>query len=241
MSAIKQRVLKTGQVEEFYHDVFVTTQVRDFVDFVTEMQLPVKKVVDIGGGCGFFADALAQKTGLDAKVVDMDPCSVAACVEKGVPAEIGDALNPAQHGDEDIVSFNLILHHLVAASDAETEALQKRAVAVWRRKANAIFVNEYIYDSYIGNASGWLIYQITSSRMLSALGETVAKFVPSLRANTFGTGVRFRANLEWIELFDRLGFKVAAYRRGSEENISLARRVLLIKSCRRDSYLLVAK
>lgn len=241
MSAIQQRVLKTEQVEEFYHDVFVTTQVRDFVEFVEETKLPVKKVIDIGGGCGFFADALAQKTGLDAQVVDMDPGSVAVCVEKGVPAEIGDALNPAQRGDEDIVSFNLILHHLVAASDAETEVLQKRAVAVWQRKAKAVFVNEYIYDSYIGNASGWLIYQITSSQLLSALGQAVAKFVPSLRANTFGTGVRFRANQEWIDLFDGLGFKVAAYRRGCEENVSIARRMLMIKSCRRDSYLLVAK
>lgn len=241
MSAIQQRVLKTGQLEEFYHDMFVTTQVRDFVELVDETKLPVKKVIDIGGGCGFFAHALTQKTGFHAQVVDMDPNSVAACFEKGVPAEIGDALNPAQAGDEDVVSFNLILHHLVAASDAETEALQKRAVVVWKEKARAVFVNEYIYDSYIGNASGWLIYQITSSRLLSALGETVAKFVPSLRANTFGTGVRFRANQEWIELFDRLGFKVSAYRRGSEENVSLARRMLLIKSCRRDSYLLVAK
>ena len=99
MSAIHQRVLKTEQVEEFYHDVFVTTQVRDFVDFVEETKLPIRKVVDIGGGCGFFADALAQKTGLNAQVVDMDPGSIAACVEKGVPAEIGDALNPAQRGD----------------------------------------------------------------------------------------------------------------------------------------------
>lgn len=241
MSAIQQRVLKTEQVEEFYHDVFVTTQVRDFVDFVAETKLPVKKVIDIGGGCGFFADALAQKTGFDAQVVDMDPGSVAACMEKGVPAEIGDALSPAQRGDEDVVSFNLILHHLVAASDTETEALQKRAVAVWQGKSKAVFVNEYIYDSYIGNASGWLIYRITASRLLSALGQAVAEFVPSLRANTFGTGVRFRANQEWINLFDRLGFKVAAYRRGSEENVSLARRLLMIKSCRRDSYLLVAK
>ena len=241
MSPTQQRVLKTEQVEEFYHDIFVTTQVRDFVDFVAETKLPVKKVIDIGGGCGFFAGALAQKTGFDAQVVDMDPGSVAACHDRGVPAELGDALNPAQRGDEDVVSFNLILHHLVAASDSETEALQKRAVAVWQRKAKAVFVNEYIYDSYFGNASGWLIYRITSSRLLSALGEAVAKIVPSLRANTFGTGVRFRANQEWIDLFDGLGFKVAAYRRGSEENVSLARRMLMIKSCRRDSYLLVAK
>lgn len=241
MTTIQQRVLKTEQVEEFYHDHFVTTQVRDFVDLLAEAGVPAQKVVDIGGGCGFFAEALARKTGLNVQVVDMDPGSVAACAKKNVPAEIGDALNPAQRGDEDIVSFNLILHHLIAASHAETEALQKRAVAIWQHKAKAVFVNEYIYDSYVRNLSGWLIYRITSSQLLSALGQAVAKFVPSLRANTFGTGVRFRANQEWIDLFDGLGFRIAAYRRGHEENVSLARRMLMIKSCRRDSYFLVAK
>ena len=241
MSAIQQRVLKSEQVEEFYHDVFVNSQVHDFVDVVEDVKLSVERVIDIGGGCGFFAGALAKKTGLNAQVIDMDPGSVAACHARGVPAELGDALNPAQRGDEDVVSFNLILHHLVAASDNETEALQKQAVSVWRGKAKAVFVNEYIYDSYFGNVSGWLIYQITSSSLLSAIGKLVAKFIPSLQANTFGTGVRFRAHQEWVELFDRLGFKVAAYRRGSEENVSLARRMLMIKSCRRDSYLLMAK
>ena len=132
-------------------------------------------------------------------------------------------------------------HLFTAVISTRPVSGENRAVAVWQRKAKAVFVNEYIYDSYFGNASGWLIYRITSSRLLSALGEAVAKIVPSLRANTFGTGVRFRANQEWIDLFDGLGFKVAAYRRGSEENVSLARRMLMIKSCRRDSYLLVAK
>ena len=241
MTKFQQRVLNTEQVEEFYHDFFVTAQVRDFVDLVRETDISAQKVIDVGGGCGFFAEALGKKALINVQVLDMDPGSVSACWERGVSAEIGDALNPIQHGDEDIVCFNLILHHLVGASDAETVSLQKRAVEVWQRKTKAVFINEYIYDSYIGNASGWLIYRITSSQLLSALGKAVAKIVPSLRANTFGTGVRFRANQEWIDLFGGLGFKVAAYRRGSEENVSFARRMLMIKSCRRDSYLLVAK
>ena len=76
MAKMQQRVLKTQQIEEFYHDVFVTTQVRDFVELIEETNLPIRKVVDIGGGCGFFADALAKKMGVDVQVVDMDPGSV---------------------------------------------------------------------------------------------------------------------------------------------------------------------
>ena len=241
MTAVQQSALKTEQIEEFYHDAFVKSQVEDFTDIIGEYKLPIKKVLDIGGGCGFFANALAQQLELHTKVIDTDAASVAACAEIGVPAEIGDALNPAQRGDEDIVCFNLILHHLVASSDVATAALQKRALDVWMDKAEALFINEYIYDSYIKNASGWLIYRITSSKVLSALCQVVAQFVPSLRANTFGTGVRFRADREWVNMFDKWGFRIAAHRRGREEYVSLPRRMLLIKSCRRDSYLLVPK
>ena len=236
MIEINQLVLNAKQIAEFYHDNFVNTQVHNFVDMIEEANFSVRKVIDVGGGCGFFADVLTAQTELDVHVVDMDPRSVATCQNRGVAAEVGDALNPVQRGDEDVVSFNLILHHLVGASDAATKALQARALSVWRNKAKAIFVNEYIYDSYFGNTSGWLI-----SRLLSVLGLAAGKLVPSLRANTFGTGVRFRAHQEWVMFFGQLGFTVAAYRRGAEEDVSLARRMLMIKSCRRDSYLLVSK
>lgn len=241
MTEVQQSVLKIQQIEKFYHNLFVKTQVEDFTDIIGEWKLPYKQVVDIGGGCDFFANALAQQLELHTKVIDTDSASIAACAIIGVSAEIGDALNPTQHGDEDIVCFNFILHHLAASSDFETAALQKRALDVWIDKAEAFFINEYVYDSYIRNVSGWLIYQITSSKVLSALCQVVAQFVPSLRANTFGTGVRFRADQEWVNMFDHWGFRVAAHRRGREEYVSLPCWMLLIKSCRRDSYLLVPK
>ena len=118
--------------------------------------------------------------------------------------------------------------------------MQSQALASWKGRARAVFVDEYIYDSYWNDISGKLIYAITSSRMLSALGSAVSKFVPSLRANTFGIGVRFRSKMEWTSLFEKLGYRVEASIRGPEEDVSLARRMLLIQSCRRDSFLLVA-
>ena len=65
--------------------------------------------------------------------------------------------------------------------------------------------------------------------------------VPSLRANTFGVGVRFRAADEWSKLFRQAGYEVVASQRGSDERVSLGRRMLLIKSCRRDSFVLARK
>jgi hypothetical protein len=59
--------------------------------------------------------------------------------------------------------------------------------------------------------------------------------------NTFGVGVRFRSHDEWLEIFTALGLEVLGTVRGAEEVVSLPRRMLLIKSCRRDSFLLKFK
>ena len=86
--------------------------------------------------------------------------------------------------------------------------------------------------------SGWLIYQITSSSVLSAIGKAVSKIIPSFRANTFGTGVRFRSHDEWEKLFSHAGFKVTSSIVGRNEYVALPLRLLLIKNIRRDSFLL---
>lgn len=233
-----QKTLSAEQVEAFYHDEFVTDQVRHFLELFGR-SAEKSRVVDMGGGCGFFARRLAQLTDHRIKVVDMDPASVKACRVADIDATEGDAVEPSISGDEEIVTFNLILHHLVARTERDTLALQKRALAAWLPQAKAVFVNEYIYESYVSHMSGWLIFQITKSAVLSAIGRAVSRLVPSLKANTFGVGVRFRAHDEWRGVFESVGFKVKAHVVGSDEPVSLARRVLLIKTIRRDSFLLV--
>ncbi len=233
-----QKTLSQAQTKAFYHDNFVTSQVQDYLTTVhTKMPKP-RDVLDIGGGCGFFAMGLKQAIGLDVRVLDADPNSVSACRELGLEAVLGDALDPMPQGVEDVVCFNLILHHLVGANEESTCALQKRALMHWHRRAKMVFINEYIYDSYFNNFSGKIIFLITSSRPLSAIASFISNVLPSLRANTFGVGVRFRSALEWIELFESIGFKVVDVVRGKEEYVSLPRRILMIRSCRRDSFLL---
>ncbi len=197
--------------------------------------------MDVGGGCGFFAAAVSKHLDLPTRVIDMDVESVSQCKQKAVEAIVGDALRPPVFGDESIICFNLILHHLVGSTEKATAQLQGTALNVWRDNSVRLFVNEYIYDSYIGDVSGRLIYKITSSRILSYLGNRVSQFVPSLKANTFGVGVRFRSASEWMDFFDQRGWRVLGHTRGEEETVSLARRCLLIKSCRRDSFVLQAK
>lgn len=239
---------KTGQVgldqeriANFYHDLFVKSQVEDFAEICAPGLDPDKVVSDMGGGCGFFAGAVRRDLGFPMRVVDADAVSVATATEAGLNALVGDALEWQPMGDESVACFNLILHHLVGRDEKETARLQMKALDRWKDAGVRIFVNEYIYDSYLAESSGALIYRITASRLLSKIAESVSRFVPSLRANTFGVGVRFRADEEWRRLFESQGWCLIAYRRGVEEAVSLPRRMLLIKSCRRDSYVLARK
>ena len=233
-----QVTLSQDQIEAFYHDHFVASQVRNYQSLVTPRLPRPRAVVDIGGGCGFFAQGLKAAAGVDVRVIDMDPVSVQACRAKGLDAAVDDALRPQRRGDEDVVCFNLILHHLVGPDEAATLALQQQALASWLGHARWVFVDEYIYDAWFGNLAGRLIYAITSNRTLSRMAAAVSRWVPSLRANTFGVGVRFRARDEWCRIFEGLGYRVQASVRGPEEGVSAARRLLLIRSCRRDSFLL---
>jgi hypothetical protein len=233
--AIEQRILAADQLKAFYHDEFVEDQVRDFGVLVPRGEVR-GVVVDIGGGCGYFARRLADIEGVKTRVIDQDPSSVEASRGIGVEAEPGDALAPSPAGDEGIVCFNLILHHLVGPTDGATRALQIKALRSWRGKVPVLFVNEYIYESFVGTVSGRLIYAITSSRLLSAVGVGIARLVPAFRANTFGVGVRFRSHQEWLTLFAEAGFHVVGTRIGVPERISPPLRSLLISVIRRDSF-----
>lgn len=237
MTVDLQQKLSPGQVAEFYHDEFVQDQARDFGELVAPLDGGV--VVDIGGGVGYFAERIRAAYGYSVRVVDMDPESVSQCAARAVPAQLGDALNPPVSGDEACICFNLILHHLVAQGEARTRSLQKGALVAWNGRGTPIFVNEYIYESFVGTVSGRLIYAITSSRLLSALAGFAARFIPAFRANTFGVGVRFRSHNEWIALFREAGFEVDAVRIGADESVKHPLRLLLIKAIRRDSFILM--
>ena len=99
-------------------------------------------------------------------------------------------------------------------------------------------MNEYSYESYFYNLSGKLIYIITKNKLLSFLSSKISYFIPSLRANTFGVGVRFRSENEWIKLFTDSGYRVTQMIRGPEKHVPFPRRILLLKNFRQNNYLL---
>lgn len=238
---MQQKYLSTSQLSSFYHDLFVTNQINHFEKIALSALGPDQLVVDVGGGFGYFAEEVGKAFNIATRVIDADPVSVEAARARAVNADVGDALCPVICDDDGIACFNLILHHLVGRSERETLKLQVSAIRAWRDCDVKVFVNEYIYESLFADFSGRVIYLITSSKLLSALGRLVARLVPSLRANTFGVGVRFRSCNEWRSIFEHAGFDIVGYAKGDAEFVSKARRLLLISEIRRDSFLLVAK
>lgn len=231
-----QRRLAAEQLSSFYTDSATRDQVRAFLSLAPVMRLrkgPV--VVDVGGGQGHFAGELQATIGGRARVLDTDPIALAEAERRGVDTILGDALAPPFGGDEDVACFNLILHHLIGQTEARTRALQVQALKAWRGNAQFVFVTEYVYESGL---SARMSYWITRSKFLSALAAAIARLTPTLQANTFGVGVRFRPAGEWHQLFREAGFKVADYRPGREERVRWPRRLLFITSIRRDTFLL---
>jgi hypothetical protein len=150
--------LSPGQIEAFYDYYGNDTQSVDFLRLVPKSLLtPNDVIVDIGGGCGFFASNLQKMIDAKVRVLDMDPVSVQASNSKGLEAFVDDALNPTALGDETVIVFNLILHHLIGVDEKSTLMLQGRALNFWLGNAKMIFVNEYIYDSHFRNISGHLV------------------------------------------------------------------------------------
>lgn len=244
MNRDQQNRLSENQVEAFLKTEFEEDQISHFESLLDSQEFDIQGViVDVGGGVGHFAKLLSEKRGSRVRVLDIDESSIDLLNETStnrVEALVAGALNPPIFGDERVVTINLVLHHLVGRSERATREMQEGALKAWRGKADYIFVYEYIYESFLGNLSGRLIYSITSSKILSAIASFVGRFLRSLRANTFGVGVRFRANSEWIQIFEQCGFEVVGLRQGPSEPIPLPRRALLISEIRRDSFLLRA-
>lgn len=235
----QQVILADTQLDEFDFDGFVEYQyhaLKTFMDRGDIRLAPGDYIVDIGGGRGYFSKKVSEMHPR-VKVYETDPKSIEHCRKIGVEAYLVDALAPVLTGEEKLVCFNLILHHLIGRNEAETARLQSAALLPW--KQHYVFVNEYCYESFVDHTlSGRLIWAITSNRLLSVIAKFVARILPSLNANTFGVGVRFRSSAEWVTFFARSGFRVVGIVKGEVEPVSLARRLLLIKSVRRDSFLI---
>jgi len=222
-----QKKLAESQLAEFNHGGFVPDQIRAFLELTRHPDIDAVRagdglVLDVGGGHGLFASALQEGGHEMVRVVDTDAAAILSCVGKGIDAIRGDVLSEDMRESGQYICFNMILHHLVGKGERDNRSLQKAALGKWRGRFRYIFINEYVYESpVIDGLSTWLIWTVTSSRVLSVVAKALSTFIPSLRANTFGVGVRFRSLRGWRQLFGECELKEIGYRPGQPEAMAL--------------------
>jgi len=237
-----QKKLNKYQIENFQNFLGDESQVDNLLNMVPYHFFTADRViVDVGGGNGFFYELLKNKINSKVVILDSDLNSIERCTEKGMTAYFDDVLNLEYKGRSDIVCFNLTLHHLIGENEELTYEMQCNALRVFAGKSIYLFIDEYSYDSFIFGLSGKLIYNITSNKFLSKIASIISIFFPSLKANTFGVGVRFREMNEWINLFEFSGYKVIKIIKGENIRIPFLRRLLFIRRQTKDSFLLIKK
>jgi Predicted O-methyltransferase len=197
--------------------------------------------LDIGGGNGCFTDSLLERfpnsTGV---LIDNGEALVSANKphpRKTVLLESALELERRFGGQRfDLVCFNWVLHHLVTSSYESTCRLQAEVLAGARSLLSArgrICIFENLYDgAIVDSAPGWMIYQLTSSTLLSPI-------VKQLGANSAGCGVCFRSSTQWESVFRQAHLKRDHFQRFHEHPINGLRRLALhIGSARNAGYLM---
>ena len=167
------------------------------------------RFLDVGGGNGVFADKTLVEFPL-ARGVVLD--NARFLLDRNLPNLRKHLVCesvvkiPQLFGDEkfDVIFFNWLLHHLTGSSYGSTRAFQRQVFLDAKSILSfngCIVVFENMYDGLaINGFPSWLIYQITSSRMLYPFTKRFA--------NTAGCGVCFLSQTQWEREFEGLNLRV---------------------------------
>lgn len=209
------RKLADSQLQTFADTDFVTEKLFEGMAEAAQRDFPDGRFrfLDVGGGCGYFADRLlARFPSANGAVLDNSQL----LLSQNAPDErkaliLASATEIEQKFNErrfDIVFFNLALHHFVGGSYAKTRSLQRGAIEQARAvlaPGGRIAVTENLFDGIVAdNLPGFIIYVITSSAVL-------APVVHRLGANTAGIGVCFLSARAWRREFHGLQLRETAF------------------------------
>jgi SAM-dependent methyltransferase len=184
-------------------------------------------LLDIGGGNGVFVDALLDRfPRSEATLVDNSELLLsknAPRARKTLVCESVTNLEARLKGRRfDIIFMNWLLHHLVLGSYRQTRDLQTRTLGEVARllgPRGRIHILECIYEGVlIPNLPGWMIYQMTSSRLMAPVAR-------KLGANTAGCGVCFLNHSTWMANFEKASLKTVRAEHHPDWKPSLIRRL----------------
>jgi ubiquinone/menaquinone biosynthesis C-methylase UbiE len=209
------RKLADSQLQTFADTDYITDSVFNGMVDAIERDFPGGQFsfLDVGGGCGFFADRLLERFPLStATIVDNSELLLSENtahprkdVVLGSATELRD-----RFGDRsfDVVFFNLALHHFIASNYGTTRQIQREAIAqaiAVLSPRGRVVVTENLFDGMLAdNLPGFLIYTLTSN-------STLAPVMRRLGANTAGVGVCFLSMREWAAEFRRLGLAIRGF------------------------------
>lgn len=171
----------------------------------------VGTILDVGGGNGAFLDRLLGRyPRAEAWLVDEAPQMIARNVaherKQTLCGSVFDLDLLLPKPKFDLVTVNVLLHHLVDDSPNETRERVVECLSLLRgrlRDGGVMAIYEQFYDSFVpGIDPGELIFGITRLR-------AAAPLLRALGFATAGIGVAFRSRRGWLELFEEAGLRVS--------------------------------
>ena len=230
---IEQRILKRKALDAFDTNEGVAEQIAHFKLCYEYNRDSKFTLLDIGGGGGYFISALQREyPNMRATILDLDNLAIEKAASNGLNGIVGSVLNPPSQLTSqkfDVICFNLVLHHIIATKDSDTRKLQSLALFNARAISSvggSIFIHEICYEGrFFSGSSSAIIFHILTNALLSKMTLFISKYVPSLKANTLGVGVRYRAYDAWVKLIKLSGYNIAQECKSGKEGHSFVRRV----------------
>ncbi len=161
--------------------------------------------LDVGGGIGRYAQLVCdQVPGCSMTVLDKSELAIETFVDDPrleLMSVDYFSFEPAQRYD--FVIFKTVLHHFITDNEADTAALQQRALKKARqllRPGGLLLIEENFYQGVMGDdLPGRLIFAVTRQRWIEDV-------VRRLGANTAGEGVRFKSLSSWSKMIGKENF-----------------------------------
>jgi SAM-dependent methyltransferase len=167
--------------------------------------------LDLGGGNGMFTDRVLRHF-QKARGLVLD--SSEYLISKNAPSDrkrvvLGSAANIEALGEKfDLVFCHFLMHHLVTSRNyrqtRDNIATVLRSIRGSLTLNGAVSIFEHNCDGYIDGFSSWLVFSLTSSRILKFI-------IKRLGANTAGVGVCFLSHRQWMHEVGRAGFQLTDY------------------------------
>jgi SAM-dependent methyltransferase len=189
-------------------------------------------LLDIGGGNGRFLDhVLTAFPRCEGVLVDNSQYMLAKNIEHarkrlvlGSALEVDKVAAPESC---DLITFNLILHHLVGPSYDSTHKSVMRALrdaSLLLRPQGHMIVYEQVYDGLVDAIEpGAIIFALTRLQI-----PLVTATLRRMGANTAGVGVCFRSSMSWTALFRAAGLRLLEQRPVHRDSPPLIRKAAFL-------------